>query len=177
MEEPHVAGGLCQCGCGQSTALAPFNAPARGWVKGEPLRFLKGHARRTDIRDGKKRCSVCHEWKHLADYPKSKTGRDGLDHRCRGCHRDRRLRYTIEQHGITWDEYQAMLEAQNHACALCFRGHSEVSLGIDHDHATGRVRGLLCRSCNAALGQFQDDPAALRRAADFIEAHRVPLEE
>lgn len=78
-------------------------------------------------------------------------------------------RARIESHGLTWGDYLEMLARQNHACALCFRSEDVVSLGIDHSHQTGKVRGLLCRVCNAALGQFQDDPALLRRAAIYIE--------
>jgi hypothetical protein len=39
-------GGLCQCGCGEHTRIAPRNRPSRGWIKGQPLRFIKGHSRR-----------------------------------------------------------------------------------------------------------------------------------
>jgi hypothetical protein len=49
--------------------------------------------------------------------------------------------------------------------------HSQRNLHIDHDHETGEVRGLLCYSCNVALGASREDPARLRALADFIEGH------
>jgi hypothetical protein len=51
-------------------------------------------------------------------------------------------------------------------CPLCGRGPTH----LDHDHATGRIRGWLCRSCNLALGLMAEDPVLLRRLADWIEA-------
>jgi hypothetical protein len=66
-----------------------------------------------------------------------------------------------------------MLAAQGGGCAICGRAPStKISLHIDHDHETGRIRGLLCFVCNNGLGQFQEDPAVLRKAAAYVEAGR-----
>jgi hypothetical protein len=54
-------------------------------------------------------------------------------------------------------------------CELC--GAYTDPLHLDHDHKTGRVRGWLCLLCNTALGRFKDDPALLRRAAEYLEKH------
>jgi hypothetical protein len=67
-----------------------------------------------------------------------------------------------------------MLAAQDGACVIC--GTTEPGdnwhrgLHIDHCHATGRVRGLLCQNCNQMLGKAHDDPAVLRKAAQYLEA-------
>lgn len=74
------------------------------------------------------------------------------------------------RYGITVEEYEALAVAQGNACAIC-RVDSPGRGGrwhIDHDHATGKVRGLLCLSCNVGLGHFRDDPALLRAAADYV---------
>jgi hypothetical protein len=70
-------------------------------------------------------------------------------------------------YGITSEQYDALLAKQGGRCALC--GSGFFSLCLDHDHVTGKVRGLLCRVCNRRLGDLED-PA-------FIEAARRYLEE
>lgn len=74
-------------------------------------------------------------------------------------------------YGISYDEYLTMLTKQNNCCGLCERPESSFARGlcVDHDHATGRVRQLLCVNCNTALGKFQDNPDLLRKAANYIE--------
>lgn len=81
--------------------------------------------------------------------------------------------------GISLQDYEDLLQAQGGACAVCgalngtciYSGEKTKSLGVDHDHKTGAVRGLLCSDCNRAIGQMQDDPERLRKAADYLEFH------
>jgi len=72
------------------------------------------------------------------------------------------------RHGITMDQFHAMFEAQGECCKICrlvmARPH------IDHDHKTGRIRGLLCYQCNVAIGLLKDDPIRMRVAAAYVEA-------
>lgn len=81
----------------------------------------------------------------------------------------------IRAYGITPEEYDRMLLAQDKCCALC-RRLLETRICIDHDHATGQVRALLCVSCNSGLGDLQDDPELMRRAAEYVERHRMVAE-
>jgi hypothetical protein len=62
------------------------------------------------------------------------------------------------KYGMTEDQYQCKLLEQNGACAVCKNPPSGRCLDVDHDHKNGRVRGLLCMSCNLALGKLRDDP-------------------
>src|SRR6266508_7031334 len=65
-------------------------------------------------------------------------------------------------------EYDALLESQGGGCAIC----GDVPKGrlvVDHEHETGRVRGLLCSACNVALGFFKDDPRRLASAANYLQ--------
>ncbi len=79
--------------------------------------------------------------------------------------------------GLTLEQYDEMLRSQGGGCALCGRAPREgKALHVDHDHETGRVRGLLCFTCNNALGDFEDDPVRLREAARYVEAFEPSLE-
>lgn len=81
------------------------------------------------------------------------------------------------QYGITLDDYERMLASQNGVCAICRKrevsidpqGGKVKSLAVDHCHATGKVRGLLCNACNGGLARFRDNAMALRVAADYLE--------
>ena len=75
----------------------------------------------------------------------------------------RRFRYGLEPADI-----EAMAQEQGHRCAICRRERGSRDLHIDHDHATGRVRGLLCPSCNMGLGQFRDSDEMLMAAITYL---------
>lgn len=73
------------------------------------------------------------------------------------------------KYGITPEEYDTLLAQQGGVCGICGREPNRgISLHVDHDHATGAVRGLLCFRCNNALGDFDDDPVLLRAAAAYL---------
>lgn len=73
------------------------------------------------------------------------------------------------RYGLTFEQHQAMYEAQGGICALC--GERAAS-DVDHNHDTGAVRGLLCRACNLGLGMFKDTVEGLQRAIDYLKKHR-----
>jgi hypothetical protein len=71
--------------------------------------------------------------------------------------------------GLTLEQYDEMLAAQEGGCAICSDPPEEgKTLHIDHDHATGLVRGLLCQRCNHALGLFREDDSLLQEAAAYV---------
>ncbi len=75
------------------------------------------------------------------------------------------------KYGIGVEDYEKMLEAQRHGCAICRATQcaSGGSLAVDHCHRTGKVRGLLCFKCNTAIGKFNDSAELLARAARYLE--------
>lgn len=56
-------------------------------------------------------------------------------------------------------------------CAICSIERSGKNHALDHDHKTGKLRGILCNNCNTGLGMFGDDPVRLRAAAEYLERH------
>jgi hypothetical protein len=81
------------------------------------------------------------------------------------------------KYGVSLEQYQAMLLEQKGCCAICDKPETAaqqgrvITLSVDHDHADNTVRGLLCRTCNAMLGQSQDDESILTRAIAYLQAH------
>jgi len=76
------------------------------------------------------------------------------------------------KYGMSSDEHDRLFEKQGCACAAC--GTTEPltknKWHIDHDHKTGKVRGVLCHPCNTAAGVAGDDPVRLRAIADYLES-------
>jgi 5-methylcytosine-specific restriction endonuclease McrA len=75
-------------------------------------------------------------------------------------------------YGLTLEEFVEMYSMQDGRCLICgraFAGQFDPLLHVDHDHATGRVRGLLCHVCNKGLGFFGESPERFRRAATYLE--------
>jgi len=115
----------------------------------------------------------------------SKCGRHPVHAKdmCKGCYSsalrkenpERYLEYDLQIHsGISLEEYYGMLERQNGGCAICGRKETikkngkPMRLSIDHDHETGRIRGLLCSGCNKGIGHLQDSPDILTKAIDYL---------
>ena len=70
------------------------------------------------------------------------------------------------KYGISLEDYTFMFNSQNGKCAICDRSGRD--LAIDHDHITGKIRGLLCFACNTSLGKFNDDVSVLQRAINYL---------
>ena len=119
-----------------------------------------------------KRCSRCMECLHPSMFHRSGKALDGRMSHCRDCVRASRL---ARLYGTTPEAVDAMSKRQNRSCSICDTAFESIGARrthVDHCHATGQVRALLCSLCNTGLGSFRDDPARLRRAARYIESHR-----
>lgn len=123
-----------------------------------------------------KRCAGCLLVKPLEAFALARGRSTGHKSRCKECvgaaynpeyQQDSNLR---RLYGIGLADYRKMWEEQEGKCYTCQQEcPSGRNLAVDHNHTTGEVRGLLCADCNRAIGLFKDDPARLRRAADYLE--------
>ena len=79
----------------------------------------------------------------------------------------------IRRYGIDVEDYERMLEEQNGGCYICGKvPEDNRALDIDHDHATGKVRGLLCSNHNRALGLLNDDVVLMLKSVEYLVKQR-----
>ena len=78
-----------------------------------------------------------------------------------------RIKALMNNYGLTLEEYEVMLERQENKCSIC--GSKHTVLCVDHNHETGKVRGLLCHSCNLGLGTFKDNIHLLQKSIDYLK--------
>ena len=86
---------------------------------------------------------------------------------------EQRERDLVREYGISIAEYNHLFELQEGKCSICGTHQSELKkrLHIDHNHETGKVRGLLCQKCNVAIGLLQDNWILLQNAANYIHQY------
>jgi hypothetical protein len=132
-------------------------------------------SRRTiDTPEGHKWCPKCQEFRPKTSFPYRKEGTKPAPY-CKPCQKiystSRRMLITF---GLSWDDFELLFACQEGKCAICGNHPRSYMLAVDHDHKTGEIRGLLCRRCNhRLLGSANDDPARLRRAADYLEQYEA----
>ncbi|MFJ2293181.1 endonuclease VII domain-containing protein [Streptomyces sp. NPDC087894] len=121
------------------------------------------------VQRGHKRCPQCGEVKPHDQWERNKSSSDGWSSYCRPCRAERnRVSYFQRKYGLSPADLGDLIAAQKSVCCICLTAPAE---HVDHCHKTGRVRGVLCFSCNAALGQLKDRPDAIRRAAAYVEGN------
>lgn len=149
--------------------------------EGKPLQPVPSTRRRRRgdalIRDdeGRKLCVACSTWKHCSEFASSAPTMDGLNPRCRSCWRWSVL---LRKYGLSEAAYAKLLADQEGRCAICAREPESLGapLSVDHDHqcCPGKktcgscVRGLLCLTCNAAIGYLGDSAELARRATGYL---------
>jgi hypothetical protein len=151
------------------TAEEHCEAPLRGDVCGRRLNHRGQHISKSGLR------------KYADDFRAKYAADPGLRERTKARSRERSARRRLSgevqiyeweynlmrKYGLTRENYEALLEEQSGRCGICGEPFAQ-SPHVDHDHRTGRVRGLLCRRCNRAIGFFDDDPELLERAAAWL---------
>lgn len=111
----------------------------------------------------KYRAEHCEE---LATYRKRYDAKYYVEHR-----EDNRKCGLRSRYNLTLEQYQEILDNQGGRCFICGRHQSEFTkkLHVDHDHITGKIRGLLCTSCNTALGLLKDNIDYLIKAIQYLQ--------
>jgi DNA-directed RNA polymerase subunit RPC12/RpoP len=96
----------------------------------------------------------------------------------RRANREKALEYKLMRDwGLSIEDYNSILKSQNGVCAICgkpetWKQKGEIKrLVVDHDHTTGKVRGLLCHRCNLGVGTFNDNVAFLKNVIEYLEAN------
>ena len=123
-----------------------------------------------------KTCKRCGETKPLAEFGQfyCRECKRELSRQWQKDNRDRRRLYYLEKsYNINPLKLKTMLKDQGGKCAICLKpiafGGSRATVQADHDHDTGKFRGLLCAGCNRALAGFKDDIELLKRAIDYLK--------
>lgn len=117
------------------------------------------------LRSKKKTCLKCKEEKLGTEFSRARSRSDGLQVYCTTC----RLQMDRERkYGCTSETYEEFLERQDSLCAICGK-KPDKEFHVDHDHKTGKIRGLLCDTCNRGIGYFKDDSNILRAAARYLD--------
>jgi hypothetical protein len=124
-----------------------------------------------------KTCCKCRQAKPPEAFARNRAKKDGLQERCKDCCKFHyhTSGYTVRQrelalkkkYNLTPEAYESMASLQEFSCAIC--GDNTSKLHVDHNHTTGKVRGLLCNNCNRAIGLLKDDVQVLLKAAEYIE--------
>jgi len=157
----------------------PRNAVRRAKLRGVTVSelILIEQEEQIKIDQGFKWCNSCKAWLLNSEFGKAHSY-------CKQCCRDRsnakydlskqRERILQKNFGITSLEYNLMLADQNHSCYICHIHEDKLdrSLAVDHDHSTGKVRGLLCGTCNRFLGQINDDVHTAERLVEYLKQHQ-----
>lgn len=133
-------------------------------------------------------CRVCNKEKDLTDFPLGKRNRDGHRNECKSCYaayyreyykkdperykEKSRNQKSYKRHGITEDQYNQLISLHNGMCHLCLSRPATV---IDHDHnccnhrSCGKcVRGVLCTSCNTAIGMLKENLETIHRIEEYV---------
>lgn len=131
-------------------------------------------------------CRKCEVEKPIDDF-RSRPYADGFHTQCKTCTDINSTKHYVENldlrseqsrvrrlkcvYGLTQGVYDELLAKQNGRCAICDTPATEfkINLAVDHDHASGQIRGLLCNYCNHRLVSRHTDGALLRKVADYIE--------
>lgn len=126
------------------------------------------------------RCRDCGKDKPEEEFPRHRNMDLGRWIYCKPCHNARnrasrarhggnRNYHLRQRYGITAKDFDALLTEQGMLCPICLK---RPAVHVDHDHKSGKVRGILCEPCNGMLGQFKDNIQTIRNAIQYLNFHK-----
>ena len=134
-------------------------------------------AKRKDV--AYRKCYFCGETKVIEEFTRNKNRGYGYDYVCKECSVIKGRRNTLKKkYGLSKKEFEKIKEVQGDVCAICGKPEEQQRAGkirelsVDHDHKTGKVRGLLCSKCNIGLGVFRENISILLNAIKYIESNK-----
>jgi Autographiviridae endonuclease VII len=139
--------------------------------------FHKDLTRAIGIRPACKACETkrLYEWRE-----KNRSAYNNYAAQWRALNPERQHATEIKRkYNVSKEQYQEMLDKQGNRCQICRKLHNvDIKRGrlyIDHNHTTGKVRGLLCNNCNSGIGNLQDDPDIVQSALEYLKCQSDPL--
>jgi len=144
-----------------------------------------------------KTCTKCGVEQSLDNFSIRNNRKSGRASQCKACYNreskdreygknrtycpdKRRASLLRERYNMTVDDYDLMLELQDHSCKCCglhkdnhYKGKNKIPLYVDHRHDTGQIRGLLCGACNVGIGLLGDSVEGVRKALDYLESSQI----
>ena len=124
----------------------------------------------------KRRCRTCNREKGLHLFYAAPKWT------CKSCfkktdsYQNQRDRYLSLKYNLTGEQYDLLLEWSGGCCWICGGKSGGKNLAVDHNHKTGRIRGLLCKRCNGVLARMMDDRRLLREAAYYLGQDGYPVQ-
>ncbi len=127
----------------------------------------------TSICDGKRRCKECLRKRQRKRYGENPDLMKKRVYKSRQKHPESvklgNRKQGLKKYGITIDQYEDLLIKQNGVCAICHQTcKTGTRLAVDHNHITGKIRGLLCTNCNRGIGMFQENILILKSAIQYL---------
>lgn len=130
-----------------------------------------------------RKCIKCGETKEISCFYPHKRSPNGFRSQCKDCCKtqinkqresnpDKYREYELKRlYGISISEYNVLFQKQNGKCAICKIDHIKLKkrLEVDHNHQTGKVRGLLCGNCNKTLGKINDSISIVQNMLSYLQ--------
>jgi hypothetical protein len=134
-----------------------------------------------------KTCCICKKEKDTSEFYPRKERPGKVLSQCKDCRKKasaawmrtdaaklkQRIHHFKSKYGITLEQYDVLMSSQYGRCPICSVELATTNADLDHCHATGRVRGILCHNCNVAIGLLKDNADLCKAASAYLSIHAV----